>query len=246
MASFVDRFQRLEIPEAKRRIDWSFLDTTLALPEPLPMAEQPLLVVLGGRALEPTFGPTGEDWIDFYRQPLALVPRGLVADAEAAWRHSHAAELERQGRRFLDGIATAVLRERAGEAIEILTLNAPARGLLDGEKLLRVHGKLFNLLTLHDYARIFEKAIDPGFFRELMALPATCAPADMLARIAASLPLIHKKARSPLRNKMECARAMIGGVTYLPVYREPAANLFTAWLHLLDREVKVTALARHA
>src|SRR5262249_9187571 len=155
-------------------------------------------------------------------------------------------ELDRQGRRFRDDVPTEILRDRADEALEILTLNAPAGGLLDGERLLRVHGKLYNLLTLHDYARIFEKAIDPGSFRELMALPPTCAPADMLQRIAASLHLIHKKARSPLRNKMECARALVGGVTYLPVYREPAAGLFAAWRRLLELRVKVAALGGHA
>ena len=246
-SSFLDRFQKLEIPEARRRVDWSFLDAALALPEPLPLADRPLLVLLQGRALEPVGhlpDPDGDSLI-FYRDPVALVAREEAAAAEAAWEARHEGALAREARRWLDGIPTEILRERQDEAREILQLNAPPTSLLAGERLLRIHGKLYNLVTLQDYTRIFEKAIDPGLFRELVAMPATCTPAEMLAKIAASLPLVHKKARSPLRNKMECARAVIGGVTLLPIYREPAAALWDAWRRLLERRVKVAALGHH-
>ena len=71
-------------------------------------------------------------------------------------------------------------------------------------------------------------------------------PEEMAAKIAGSLTLIHKKARSPLRNKLECARVVLDGVTLLPLYREPAASLFEAWRRILERRLKVEVLKRHA
>ncbi len=245
-SSFLDRFRQLEIPEEKRRVDWSFLDQSLALPEPLPLADRPLVVLMNGRLLEPADEAPAGDSIVFYRQPLALVERGTAAAVEADWLVAHKDELARQAKVFVDSIPTEVVRLRADEGLEILQLNSPKTRLLDGERLLRIHGKLYNLVTLHDYARIFEKAIEPTAFRALQALPPTCTPVEMLAQIAELLPQIHKKARSPLRNKMECARLVVGGITLLPVYREPAAALFDAWRRLLERQIKVDVLSHHA
>ncbi len=244
-SSFLDRFRQLEIPEEKRRVDWSFLDEPLALPVPLPLQPLALLGLVEGRIWEPVDRAPSRDSIRFYGAPAALEERGTAAELEARWLADHAAELERQGKRFLDAIPTDVLRERADEALDILQLNAPTSSLLDGQRLLRIHDKLYNLMTLHEYARIFEKAIEPDFFRALQALPATCSPEEMLGHIEASLPKIHKKARSPLRNKMECTRLLLDGVTLLPVYREPAAGLFSAYHKVLERRIKVGVLQRH-
>jgi hypothetical protein len=248
VSSFSERFARLEIPEEKRRVDWSFLDESLALPEPLPMGELPLACVMNGQVSAPAdASPDGDgDWILYYAAPLALEARGTTRELEARWKAQHAAELERQAQRFLDGIPTEILRGRVDEALEILQLNAPRDHLFAAERILRIHHKLYNLVTLKEYAKIFEKAIDPGFFHELQAMPANVTPEEMLARIAGSLTLVHKKARSPLRNKMECARARIGGVTYLPLYREAAAGMLDAQRKLIERQLKVTILERHA
>jgi hypothetical protein len=245
-SSFLDRFRQLEIPEEKRRIDWSFLDASLPLPEPLPLGDLPLCAVIDGRLLEPVDAPPTGDSLLFYGEPVSLEARGTAETAEAQWLARHRAELERQGRAFLDAIPTAIVRERADEALSILQLNAPTQGLLDGQRLLRIHDKLYNLQTLHEYARIFEKAIDAAFFRQLQALPATCTPGEMLALIGGALPKIHKKARSPLRNKMECTRLVVARQTLLPVYREPVAGLFSAYRKLLERRIKVGVLSGHA
>jgi hypothetical protein len=245
MSSFLERFKKLEIPEEKRRIDWSFLEESLALPEPLPMGGHNLACIMYGKMLVPTDQrPTG-DWILFYGEPLALTLLAQSGELEARWREQHQPELERQGKRFLDGIPTEIMRDHLDEALEILQLNAP-RDLFGGERILRIHGKLYNLVTLQEYVRIFQKAIDPGLFSELQAMPATCTPEEMLAKIAGSLPLIHKKARSPLRNKMDTARAQIGGVTYLPIYREAAQGMIDVHRQMLERELKVAILKRHA
>jgi hypothetical protein len=245
-SSFLDRFQRLEIPEEKRRVDWSFLDESLALPEPLPLGDLLLVCILNGNVSAPVDRAPDGDSILFYGAPLALEARGGTREIEARWKEQHAAELERQAKRFLDGIPTDILRGRVDEALEILQLNAPRDHLFAAEKILRIHHKLYNLVTLQEYAKIFEKAIDPGFFRELQAMPASVTPEEMLAKIAGSLPLIHKKARSPLRNKMECARAVLGGVTYLPIYREATAGMLDAQRKLIERQLKVAILERHA
>lgn len=118
--------------------------------------------------------------------------------------------------------------------------------LLGYSRLLRIHGKLYNLLTLKEYARIFEKALDPGFARVLQEFPETATPDEVLGLIERSLDLIHAKARSPLRNKMKSCRLVFNGVTLLPVYREPAEALFTAHQKLLERRLKADILARHA
>jgi hypothetical protein len=245
-SSFIDRFRQLEIPEEKRRVDWTFLDETLALPGPLPLEAQPIVAVIDGKLYEPQDAAPTRDSLFFYGAPVALETRATATVAETAWRGTHDAELQRLGSRFIGTIPTDVLRDRADEALSILELNAPTPNLFDGQRLLRVHDKLYNLQSLHEYTRIFEKAIDPELFRQLQALPPTCTPAEMLAAIAQSLPKIHKKARSPLRNKMECTRLVVGGVTYLPVYREPSAGLFTAYRKLLERRIKIEVLARHA
>jgi hypothetical protein len=113
-------------------------------------------------------------------------------------------------------------------------------------RLLRLHGKLYDLLTLKEYARIFERAIERELFAQLLAQPETVAPAQMLALIEGSLDAVHAKARSPLRNKMGTARLVVNDVTLLPVYREPAAGLWEALARLLDRKLKVAALERRA
>jgi len=245
MSSFLERFKKLEIPEEKRRIDWTFLDECLALPEPLPLGGHSIACIFQGKIMVPVDRQPSGDWILFYRDPLALESRGQLNDLEAQWKQTHQAELERQAKRFLDGIPTDIVRDHLDEAIGSGAAQLEARAR-DEERLLRIHGKLYNLVTLQEYAKIFEKAIDPGLFAELQAMPRTVTPQEMLAKIAANLPKIHKKARSPLRNKMDTARLQIDGVIHLPIYREAAQGMIDVHRQSLERELKVGILKRHA
>jgi hypothetical protein len=161
---------------------------------------------------------------------------------------------------------------RLAEAVELLEQAGPARGgplpdadralpqrdvadlaprddgslftreLVGHARLLRLHGKLYDLVTLHEYVRVFEKALEPELLRTLATLPATAAPAELLGLLEANLGAIHPRARSPLRNKLGTCRALVNGVTLLPLYREEAVNLFATYRQLLERDLKLAAL----
>jgi hypothetical protein len=277
--TFVDRFARLEIPEEKRRLDWSFLDAPLSLPADRPLLSSPLQALLNGRALIPALAPAANGRsILFYAEVHGLDEVLSPGQQEAGYFERNARELAQEQKRFFDSVPAAIVREPllVSEALRILRDNEPpsdapipeensavgasAGGhlspradrsllfsqLLGYSRLLRIHGKLYNLLTLKEYARVFEKALDPGFARRLQAFPETATPEEVLGLIEQSLDLIHAKARSPLRNKMKSCRLVFNGVTLLPVYREPAEALFTAHQKLLERRLKADVLARHA
>jgi hypothetical protein len=187
------------------------------------------------------------------RRFLASVPTSiireplLVSEAIEILEHSGAADRWPEEAKALAATTADHLPPLHGAAP---TTSAEA-GLLSAQltgyaRLLRLHDKLYDLLSLREYVRIFEKAIEPGCFRRLQALPESAAPQEMLDVIAASLDQIHARARSPLRNKMECARVRFNGITLLPLYREPASALFEGYGQLLQRHLKVEALRRHA
>ncbi|MBI3267539.1 MAG: hypothetical protein HYZ53_00845 [Planctomycetes bacterium] len=276
--SFLDRFQRLELPEDRKGLDWAFLDAPLGLPEPLPLQEHTLLVLVNGHALLPADAPPEEvRSIRFHGEPHALTPAQPPSEAETAYRERHASQLSRGAKRFLDSIPVKILDDRTllESAADLLRIqgsgsetSAPfadrslaARGagdlapssassvffsrLVGLARLLRIHEKLYDLVTLQEYARVFEKAIQADFFRKLQTLPATVAPEEMLRLIEESLDAIHAKARSPLRNKLSTCRLVVNGITLLPIYREAARGLFESYARLLDRKLKLDTLERH-
>lgn len=119
------------------------------------------------------------------------------------------------------------------------------RHLLGHARMLRIHHKLFDLLTLREYLSIFKKAVDPPCYQRLQRVPDTATPEEMLQLIEESLDAIHAKARSPMRNKLASCRVVFNGVTLLPIYQEDAEGLFASYAALLERQVKLDALARH-
>jgi hypothetical protein len=258
--SFADRFRRLEIPEDRRRFDGSFLDERLRLPAPLPYEDLPLVALLHGRALEAQDeDPAGPDSprIHLSRQFHALRELDAPPEAERRWHERNRTALDAARKRFYDTVPASVLRDPAllDEAVRLLDgLDSRARAsggrdaeggltlLLGDARLLRIHGKLYNLVTLRDYVRVFASAIEPSFLTRLTSFPETVTPEELLGAIEGSLDSIHAKARSPLRNKMSTCRIVLDGVTYLPIYREPAAGLFESYGRLLDARVKLGVL----
>lgn len=271
----LERFRKLEIPEERRSIDWSFLERPFELPMGLPLQDCPIFAVINGRVLLPSGGPPAlERSILFYGEAEGLDEGETAAALEARYRASHHEALAREQRLFRDAVPPSVLGEPAllREAVALLSGSSPgpdgglpgreqalpatAEGHLEPRaadsvlvgrivgfsRILRIHEKLYNLLTLHEYARIFERAIEPELFASLQRNPATISPRDMLAQIEAGLEGIHAKARSPLRNKMEGMRLVVNGVTLLPLFREEAAGLFQVYGELLAVQARIEVL----
>lgn len=270
--SFLDRFTRLEIPEERRNLDWTFLDAKLDLPRPLPLEAPELWVLINGRVLVPEdrAPAEAEARVLFYAEHHALVEAAGPEAREAAYRADHEKALGREAKRFYDSAPGAIVAEPMLmlQAIDVLRASAPqAVGPLPGDgkavsgalspvrdasllatrltghlRLMRIHAKLYDLVTLKEYARIFEKAIEPALFRRLQTMDDTVTPEAMLALIEANKDAIHAKARSPLRNKMATARVTFNGVTLLPIYREPAQALLDAHAKLLSHDLKLKSL----
>jgi hypothetical protein len=270
---FGGRFAQLEIPEEKKRLDWSFLDTGLALPSPLPLEAPSIFALVNGRMLVPAEGaPAPGRSLILYDREHALVEGGSPGKQEASWLERNAADLQRQRKRFFDAVPPAVLNdpllleqatdileastptvarpdeakaiasEGAGELAPLSETSLVASRLTGWSRLLRIHGKLYDLVTLKEYMAIFEKAVEPATFRSLQSVPDKASPDEVLAKIEASLEAIHAKARSPMRNKMKSSRVVFNGVTLLPMYREPAGSLLAAISKLLERTLQVEAL----
>lgn len=269
MSGFADRFARLEIPDEKRRADWTFLEAPLELPGPLPL-EEPLLAIVNGRCFVPGDGaPAGGQGMVLYDRTHALTETDGPGARERAWQSRHDKALKKLGKRFRDSIPASVLTEPRlmQEARSLLEAGVPdarpaderqavpgslgpvpldgsaAAGLVGWSRLLVIHKKLYDLRTLHEYASIFAKAIDPALQALIGALPATVAPEELLALLEKNLDKLHAKARSPLRNKLLSSRVVLNGVTLLPMYREPSAALQGAHAALLARRLKLELLA---
>jgi hypothetical protein len=270
---FGGRFAQLEIPEEKKRLDWSFLDSGLALPSPLPLEAQPIFALVNGRFFLPAKGaPAPGRSLILYDREHALVEADSPGKQEAAWLEGNATDLKRQRKRFFNAVPPAILNDPllVKQAIDILEASTPtvahpdeakavasngpselaplpdnsliASRLTGWSRLLRIHQKLYDLVTLKEYMTIFEKAVEPAAFRNLQSVPDRASPDEVLAKIEASLEAIHAKARSPMRNKMKSSRVVFNGVTLLPMYREPAQSLFEAISKLLERTLQVEAL----
>ncbi len=118
------------------------------------------------------------------------------------------------------------------------------RHLLGHSRMMRIHHKLFELVTLREYLSIFKKAVEPRCFQRLQQVPDTATPDELLQLIEGSLDEIHAKARSPMRNKLNSCRVVFNGVTLLPIYQEETEGLFSTYAALLAGQVKLDALAR--
>ena len=123
--TFADRFQRLEIPEDS--VDFSFVETQLSLPRPLPLESEPILVMANGRAFIPGSDTPDGHTILLYDQCRILVELGSFAQLEASWRHESLAKVQRQATRFKARIPAAVLREPSlmAEASQMLWAEGP-------------------------------------------------------------------------------------------------------------------------
>jgi hypothetical protein len=262
----LDRFRRLEIPEERQR-DWDFVELALGLPRPVPLEEADICVFVNGRA----FVPTDSDGAGADHMLLHDVRRPLQAtqpfkDLEEAWHEQHATLLKGLRKRFVDSIPLDILRDptSADQAADLIGGHISTDGVLDANKrldalpaeapdsvlhrlfghgrFLRLHDKLYDLVTLREYVAIFARAIAPETFRELERLPLTTPPEVYLEGIAGSLDQIHVKARSPLRNKMTTSRVVLGGITLLPIYIDPVAGLFEAYTGELEKQLKLASL----
>lgn len=256
-----DRFGRIEIP-ADRQVDLTFLDAVLALPRPLPIEEHVVAAFIGGRVWVPGAG-TGRIHLYDLDEPLI---EHLPDAVESAWRDQHARALTAATRSARGQVPVAILTD----PIALESARAAVRGRLPEEipdrsrvlagqpahtdgsallrvvghaRLLRLHDKLYDLATLPEYVAKFSKAIEPDALAALNALPATADPADFLAVIANHLEHIHPKARSPLRNKMDTSRVVLGGITLLPLYVGPSRALFDRYAARLCDGMRLLALA---
>jgi hypothetical protein len=207
-----------------------------------------------------------------YDQTHALVETDGPGARERAWLGRHEKPLAKLKKRVRDSIPAGVLTEPRlmAEARSLLEAGLPdarpaderlavagavtpvapdgsaAAGLVGWSRLLIIHRKLYDLRTLHEYASIFAKAIDPALQALITALPATVPPEELLALLERNLDKLHAKARSPLRNKLLSSRVVLNGVTLLPMYREPAAALLDAHAALLQRRLRLEVLADRA
>lgn len=268
--SYRSRFSRLEIPDEMRQLDWSFLESSLSLPRPIPLEDQAILVWINGRALVPVDGGDAGS-IHLYDLEHGLGELDPISALEAAWRTQHQTALARATKRFVDRAPTAIIQDPGSvqEALTALGNNAlpdrddldadlalPARlgavapgclfsrRIVGGGRFLRLHDKLFKLVTLREYTRIFERAIEPDMFRELIELPLRSTPANYLDAIEANRPAIHAAARSPLRNKMSTSRIVFDGITLLPIYIDQIGGIFATYLENLELDLKMSALGR--
>ncbi len=275
----LDRFAKLEIPEERRHLDWSFLEQRVSLSRPLPLEDHALLVLVNGRALVPANRkPAASRSIMFYGPRHALKELETPADQEAAYLSRHEKALSREQKRFYDSIPPSIISEPelVRDATDLVKAESPcpddeefpqqdraiaatARGhlapveqdallcryLVGHGRMLRIHHKLFELVTLREYLSIFEKAVEPDCYRRLQQVPDTASPDELLQLIEESLNDIHAKARSPMRNKLNSCRVVFNGVTLLPIYQEQAEGLFSTYAALLARQVKLDALARY-
>lgn len=261
-----DRFGNLEIP-ADRQLDLAFLDGPLSLPRPLPFEEHGVAAYVGGRVYVPGDGDT-RDRVVVYDLVRSLVPLNPGAQEEA-WRQQRAGALAALATQVRGQVPVRLLTDvgamnAARDAVRSrLPSELPDRHrVLPGSaahtdasawlrvvghaRLLRLADKLYDLQTLHEYATRFAKAVDAEVMAKLAALPLDAPPERHLEVIAQNLDRIHPKARSPLRNKMDTTRVVLGGVTLLPLYLGPAAALFDRYAERLGSQLRLDALGSGA
>ncbi len=258
-----DRFGNLEIP-TDRQLDLAFLDAPLSLPRPLPAEEHVVAAYLGGRVFVPTEGTAEGDRIVVYDLVRGLAP--LLPDAlERSWRDRWVGPLGAVATQVRGQVPVRVLNEvgAMNAARDALRGRLPAeipdrhRGLpgrpcntddsswlrvVGHARLLRLAGKLYDLQTLHEYAQRFAKAVDPDVMAKLAALPLDAAPERHLEVIAQNLEKVHPKARSPLRNKLDTTRVVVGGVTLLPIFLGPIGALFDRYAERLGNTIRLDVL----
>ena len=262
------RFSRLELPESS--IDWSFLDLVADLPRPLPVEEHRAWVAVQGRVFvpaegsEPVEGSPGE--ILLYDLSRSLRPLDAPGQLERRWWESRAAALDAARRAFLARLPVALLQDEALVARALAELEPPAEEIPDKGKalqgapshedgsdwlalvghsrLLSLDGKLYNLLTLHEYAAIFARALGERVTAAIRALSGEATPEAFLAAIERHLDDIHPKARSPLRNKMSTSRLRLWGISLLPVYTAPSSGLYDRYAQRLSRALHRSSLER--
>lgn len=262
-----DRFGNLEIP-TDRQLDLAFLDGPLSLPRPLPAEAHAVAAYVGGRVYLPADGPVEGDRIILYDLVRALVP-ATPASLETAWRAAWAGPLAAVASQVRGQVPVRVLSDAGAlDAVrEALRARLPAElpdrhrvipggvahtddsawlRVVGQARLLRLADKLYDLQTLHEYTQRFAKAVDADVLQKLAALPLEAPPEVHLEVIAQNLDKIHPKARSPLRNKLDTTRVVLGGVTLLPLYLGPAAALFDRYAERLGDQLRLDVLGAGA
>ena len=262
-----DRFGNLEIP-TDRQLDLAFLDGPLSLPRPLPAEAHLVAVYAGGRVYVPSDGAIEGDRVVVYDLVRALVP-STPGSLEVGWRTAWSGPLAAVATQVRGQVPVKVLTDAgalnaAREAVRArLPVEIPDRHralpgnathtddsawlrVVGQARLLRLADKLYDLQTLHEYAQRFAKAVDADVMQQLAALPLEAPPERHLEVLANNLDKIHPKARSPLRNKMDTTRVVVGGVTLLPLYLGPAAALFDRYAERLGDQIRLDVLGAGA
>jgi hypothetical protein len=204
----------------------------------------------------------------------ALVERPSALAREQAFLRAHAAAIAGAQRAWLGRVlggadpaalgaqAAALIAEKIAALCQLRTrppqlevgkgelLRAQeesALAALQGhERLLLVDGKVYELLSLAEYLRRFERAFDAGLLRELEQACETATPAEICRRMGASLDRLDKRTYGVIRGKVHFDRRTfeleLDGVYFIPEYLARRGELLSWYEAAIERALKLEAL----
>jgi hypothetical protein len=113
------------------------------------------------------------------------------------------------------------------------------------ERVLVMDKKIYDLLSLQEYIKIFESAIDSKYYKELNELAASATPEEIAKNITDHKDKIHRKVVPKVRNNIwhsnRSAKLFLDGAYWIPQFRASYADSVALYKSLLEKKLKIDA-----
>lgn len=113
------------------------------------------------------------------------------------------------------------------------------------ERVLVMDNKIYDLLSLQEYIKIFETAIDSKYYKELNEFAISATPEEIAKNITEHKDKIHRKVVPKVRNNIwhsnRSAKLFLDGAYWIPQFRADYSGSAALYKSLLEKKLKIDA-----
>lgn len=125
-------------------------------------------------------------------------------------------------------------------------LNSEMKGC---ERLLLLDGKVYDLLTQKEFVSMFQRSMEPTFYRNLIAACESATPEEISKMFTENKDKVIRKVLPMVRNKIwhspRSFKLFLDGMYFIPQFREDYSELIKVYKKLLEKKVKIDAVKEY-
>jgi len=250
--------------------DFSIVKSEIArrmeLPTPYILDADELLIVYEDFLFVLSEEQCDENYMKIYTEIYGIERKGSLNELEEEYFEVNSSKIESLKRKFIENcidvppyLQKSIPEVRGKIADDIAeeinkTYHEPQGkkssifSCLGYDPILIVDEKIYDLVTIPEFLQKFKRSFEPKFFKRLEEMSKNAKPEEVSRFLMRNKDKVHKDVLPVVRDKIWCnersGEIFLNGKYFIPEYRERIGKLADAYMRMLERKVKLDAVAQ--